>query len=61
MVSWLTRGALEILSENALGYTFDPITEDHKEHPYVTAVKGLGYVQPHLMHFLSSQAVIRLS
>ncbi|TEB33029.1 cytochrome P450 [Coprinellus micaceus] len=42
MVSWLTRGALEILSENALGYTFDPITEDHKEHPYVTAVKGLG-------------------
>lgn len=45
MVSWITRAAMEFVGLAALGQSFDPLTEDAKEHPYVTALKLLGYAQ----------------
>ncbi|KAH6909120.1 cytochrome P450 [Coprinopsis sp. MPI-PUGE-AT-0042] len=36
---WLTRAALELVGQSGFGYSFDPLTEDAKEHPFVTSVK----------------------
>ncbi|KAH6910599.1 cytochrome P450 [Coprinopsis sp. MPI-PUGE-AT-0042] len=38
---WLTRAALELIGQSGFGYSFDPLTEDAKEHPFVTSVKNL--------------------
>ncbi|KAH6909121.1 cytochrome P450 [Coprinopsis sp. MPI-PUGE-AT-0042] len=38
---WLTRAALELIGQSGFGYSFDPLTEDAKEHPFVTSVKLL--------------------
>jgi hypothetical protein len=40
----LTRAALEMIGQNGLGYSFDPLTEDGVPHPYSTAAKLLSYV-----------------
>lgn len=42
MVPWMTRGALEIVGQAALGHSFDTLTEDHTENPYITSMKSLG-------------------
>ncbi|KAJ2926779.1 hypothetical protein H1R20_g10302, partial [Candolleomyces eurysporus] len=36
---WMARTALELIGQSGLGYTFDPLTENAPEHPYVTAAK----------------------
>ena len=41
MFEWLTRAALELIGQSGFGYSFDPLTEDAKEHPFVTSVKLL--------------------
>ncbi|KAH6910598.1 cytochrome P450 [Coprinopsis sp. MPI-PUGE-AT-0042] len=38
---WVTRTALELIGQGGFGYSFDPLTEDVKEHPFVTSVKLL--------------------
>ncbi|KAH6887850.1 cytochrome P450 [Coprinopsis sp. MPI-PUGE-AT-0042] len=38
---WLSRGALELIGQSGFGHSFDSLTEDSKEHPYMTAVKQL--------------------
>jgi hypothetical protein len=43
-MGWMTRTALEIISQSGLGTSFDPISEDHVEHPYITSIKLLVYV-----------------
>jgi hypothetical protein len=40
-MSWMTRTALELIGQSGLGYSFDPLTEDGKQHPYSKAVKQL--------------------
>ncbi|KAF8805218.1 cytochrome P450 [Phlegmacium glaucopus] len=39
VLSWMTRTALELISQSGLGYSFDPLTEDGVPHPYSTAAK----------------------
>ncbi|KAJ2919029.1 hypothetical protein MD484_g1463, partial [Candolleomyces efflorescens] len=39
MTQWMARTALEIIGRGGLGYSFDPLTENAPEHPYVTAAK----------------------
>lgn len=51
MVSWITRAAMEFVGLAALGQSFDPLTEDAKEHPYVTALKLLGPLGRSLIPF----------
>ncbi|EAU85619.1 cytochrome P450 [Coprinopsis cinerea okayama7 len=41
VLGWLTRTALELIGQSGFGYSFDPLTEHHEEHPYVTSVKLL--------------------
>ncbi|KAF8183371.1 cytochrome P450 [Pholiota molesta] len=41
VMSWMTRTALELIGQSGLGYSFDPLTEDGKQHPYSKAVKQL--------------------
>ncbi|KAJ2919030.1 hypothetical protein MD484_g1462, partial [Candolleomyces efflorescens] len=36
---WMARTALELIGQSGLGYTFDPLTENAPEHPYVAAAK----------------------
>ncbi|KAJ3547781.1 hypothetical protein NMY22_g1527 [Coprinellus aureogranulatus] len=44
MVTYITRAALEIVSQCGLGQSFDPLTvEEHKEHYYISSMKLLGY------------------
>lgn len=53
IISWMTRTALELISQTGLGYSFDPLTEDEVPHPYTQAAKHLMYVlrlQPLLDH-----------
>jgi hypothetical protein len=40
MAQWMARTALEIIGQSGLGYSFDPLTENAPEHPYVTAAKS---------------------
>ncbi|KAJ2931689.1 hypothetical protein H1R20_g5421, partial [Candolleomyces eurysporus] len=42
MVTWMTRAALEIVAQSGLGTSFSPVTEEHPEHSFITAVKELG-------------------
>ncbi|KAJ3539879.1 hypothetical protein NMY22_g4540 [Coprinellus aureogranulatus] len=43
MVTYITRAALEIVSQCGLGQSFDPLTvEEHKEHRYISSMKLLG-------------------
>ncbi|KAF9482522.1 cytochrome P450 [Pholiota conissans] len=41
MMSWMTRTALELISQSGLGYSFDPLTDDDVPHPYTLAAKQL--------------------
>lgn len=41
----MSRAALELTGQGGLGYSFDPLTEEVVPHPYIEAIKGLGYVQ----------------
>lgn len=41
VLSWMTRTALELVGRSGLGYSFDPLTENGKEHPYSVSVKNL--------------------
>lgn len=44
MVTYITRAALEIVSQCGLGQSFDPLTvEEHQEHRYISSMKLLGY------------------
>ena len=36
---WMARTALELIGQSGLGYTFDALTENAPEHPYVKAAK----------------------
>ncbi|KAF9036180.1 cytochrome P450 [Panaeolus papilionaceus] len=40
-VSWMTRIALELIAQTALGYSFDTLEVDSIPHPYSKAVKNL--------------------
>ncbi|RXW17125.1 hypothetical protein EST38_g8730 [Candolleomyces aberdarensis] len=39
VIHWMARTALELIGQSGLGYTFDPLTENAPEHPYVKAAK----------------------
>ncbi|KAF9479975.1 cytochrome P450 [Pholiota conissans] len=41
IMTWMTRTALELIGQSGLGYSFDPLTEDGKQHPYSKAAKQL--------------------
>lgn len=41
MLQWFGRTALELVGQAGLGFSFDPLTEDHIERPYVKAIKNL--------------------
>ncbi|KAF5323100.1 hypothetical protein D9611_009211 [Ephemerocybe angulata] len=41
VLSWMTRTALELVGQSGLGYSFDPLTEDGKEHPFSISLKQL--------------------
>ncbi|KAF8202147.1 cytochrome P450 [Pholiota molesta] len=41
IISWMTRTALELISQTGLGFSFDPLTEDEVPHPYTQAAKHL--------------------
>lgn len=50
MVTYITRAALEIVSQCGLGQSFDPLTvKEHKEHRYISSMKLLGYVMAPLL------------
>ncbi|KAF5316331.1 hypothetical protein D9619_006493 [Psilocybe cf. subviscida] len=40
MMSWMSRTALELISQTGLGFSFDSLTEDEATHPYAKAVRG---------------------
>lgn len=40
----MTRTALELIGQSGLGYSFDPLTEDGKEHRFSVSAKLLVYV-----------------
>ncbi|TEB29430.1 cytochrome P450 [Coprinellus micaceus] len=43
MVTYITRAALEIVSQCGLGQSFDPLTvKEHEEHRYISSMKLLG-------------------
>ncbi|RXW23112.1 hypothetical protein EST38_g2743 [Candolleomyces aberdarensis] len=46
LMEWLTRTALEIVAQSAFGTTWDPVTEGHNEHRFISSAKLLGYVPP---------------
>lgn len=46
----MSRAALELIGQGGLGYSFDPLTSDAVPHPYVRAIKGLGYVTPSIFY-----------
>ncbi|KAF9565188.1 cytochrome P450 [Agrocybe pediades] len=41
MLSWASRTALELIGQCGIGYSFDPLTEDEPNHPYILAAKAL--------------------
>jgi hypothetical protein len=50
MVTYITRAALEIVSQCGLGQSFDPLTvKEHEEHRYISSMKLLGYVMAPLL------------
>jgi hypothetical protein len=36
----MTRTMLEFTGQSGFGYSFDSLTEDSEEHPFVTSLKG---------------------
>ncbi|KAJ2930398.1 hypothetical protein H1R20_g6705, partial [Candolleomyces eurysporus] len=46
LMEWLKRTAFEIVARSAFGTTWDPVTEGHDEHRFVSSAKLLGYVPP---------------
>ncbi|KAJ2930402.1 hypothetical protein H1R20_g6713, partial [Candolleomyces eurysporus] len=44
LMSWLTRTSFEIIAQCGFGTSFDKITEDHSEHPFVKSAKLLSPV-----------------
>ncbi|KAJ2930397.1 hypothetical protein H1R20_g6706, partial [Candolleomyces eurysporus] len=50
-MNWVTRAALEIVAQSGFGTTWDPISEDHSEHPFITSAKLLGPVGRKLLLF----------
>ncbi|KAF6762408.1 cytochrome P450 [Ephemerocybe angulata] len=51
MLTWTTRTALEIVAQAVLGQSFDPVSETHEEHPYISAMKLLGPTGRQLLMF----------
>jgi len=48
MFRWVTRTALELIGQSGLGYSFDPLTENHDTaNPYAQAIKKLS---PGIVH-----------
>lgn len=41
LFEWLNRTALELIGQSGFGYSFDSLTQDQKEHQFVTSVKLL--------------------
>ncbi|KAJ3527393.1 hypothetical protein NMY22_g9808 [Coprinellus aureogranulatus] len=39
LLSWMTRTALELVARSGLGYTFDTLEPDAKEHPYAASIR----------------------
>ncbi|RXW23123.1 hypothetical protein EST38_g2750 [Candolleomyces aberdarensis] len=44
VMSWLTRTSFEIIAQCGFGTSFDKITDDHSEHPFVKSAKLLSPV-----------------
>jgi hypothetical protein len=42
---WMTRTALELIGQSGLGYSFEPLTEDGKDHIFSKSVKELVYAR----------------
>ncbi|KAG6907125.1 hypothetical protein DXG01_010429 [Tephrocybe rancida] len=40
ILHWMSRTALELIGQSGLGYSFDPLVEGAKPHPFSEAVKG---------------------
>ncbi len=38
MLTWIGRATLEVLGQAGLGYSFDPLTEEHPDE-FVSAIK----------------------
>ncbi|KAF5336949.1 hypothetical protein D9611_002901 [Ephemerocybe angulata] len=51
MLTWTTHTALEIVAQAGLGQSFDPVSETHEEHPYISAMKLLGPTGRQLLMF----------
>ena len=47
----MTRTALELIGQNGLGYSFDPLTEDGNNHIFSKSAQELVYVQLDFAHF----------
>ncbi|KAJ3512933.1 hypothetical protein NMY22_g15191 [Coprinellus aureogranulatus] len=43
VLNWMTRTALELIGQSGLGYSFDPLTENGKEHRFSVSAKLLVY------------------
>ncbi|KAF5313458.1 hypothetical protein D9611_008461 [Ephemerocybe angulata] len=41
VLHWMTRTALELIGQGGVGYSFDTLTEDSKEHPFSSSLKRL--------------------
>ncbi|KAJ3513699.1 hypothetical protein NMY22_g14961 [Coprinellus aureogranulatus] len=41
VLNWMTRTALELIGQSGLGYSFDPLTENGKEHRFSVSAKLL--------------------
>lgn len=44
ILHWMSRTALELIGQSGMGYSFDPLVDDHQSHPYMNSVKGLACV-----------------
>ncbi|KAF9048762.1 cytochrome P450 [Panaeolus papilionaceus] len=41
ILTWMTRTSLEVIGQSGFGYSFEPLTEGGKSHPYSTCVKEI--------------------
>ncbi|KAG6808349.1 hypothetical protein H0H92_004409 [Tricholoma furcatifolium] len=44
ILQWMSRAALEMIGQSGLGYSFDPLVQNAKPHPFAEAAKAFGLV-----------------
>jgi hypothetical protein len=43
VLDWMSRTTLELIAQSNLGYTFESLAEDSKEHTYTRELKKFPY------------------